>query len=384
MTLATALLLVLVAGSCCYCLLVIEAARRHLRRKRSPKAVRPVPISVLKPLRGLDDGLADNLRSFLAQDYPEFEVLFGVDQPDDPAIAVVEAVRKEFPGVSSTLLVTGSSDYRNPKVYSLERLSESARYDLLVMSDSDIRVTPGMLRTIAAEFADPALGLETCPYLAVPGRSLWSVVEAIGMNTEFIPGVLVARMLEGMKFAVGPTIAVRRETLDAIGGMQRVKDYYIDDFLLGKFAFEKGWKVDLSGYVIEHRIGSQKFFANLRHRVMWLRGTRRSRPKGYLGQIFTYPLPLALLLLAVNPSFWPLTLATAALRAASAWAVAGRVLRDPLMRRRWWLLPVQDLASWMFWVAGLFGNTIVWRGRRMALLADGRFQPLEGEPAGRA
>jgi len=382
MTLLAALLALLAAGSLVYCLLVIEAARRFLRKTGPQDVRRRVGISVLKPLRGLDEGLAENLRSFLAQDYGEFEVLFGVDEADDPALAVAEAVRREFPKVQSRCLVTGRSDYRNPKVYSLERLAEAARYDLLVMSDSDIRVTRDMLATLAAEFENSKLGLVTCPYRAVPGRSFWSTLEAIGMNTEFIPGVLVARMLEGMKFAVGPTIVMRRQVLEAIGGMQRVQDYYIDDFLLGKFAFEKGFGVDLSSYVIDHRIGSQRFWPNVRHRVMWLRGTRRSRPKGYIGQIFTYPLPLALLLLAVQPAWWPLPVASIALRAISAWAVAGAVLHDPLIKRRWWLLPLQDLVSWIFWVAGLFGNTIIWRGRRMALLRDGRFQPLEGGHAG--
>ena len=173
------------------------------------------------------------------------------------------------------------------------------------MADSDIRVTPDMLATMAAEFGDPALGLSTCPYRAAPGRSIWSTLEAVGLNTEFIGGVLVARMLDGMKFALGPTITARRETIAKIGGFDAVKDFLAEDFVMGKLAAEHGYGVILSSYVIEHRIGSQGFVANVKHRLRWNRSTRRSRPWGYVGQLFTNPLPLALLLWAAAPEWWP-------------------------------------------------------------------------------
>ena len=221
--LAAAVLSALVAGSLVYCVLTVIAARRY--RAVRPPALRSVPgISVLKPLAGLDDGLAGNLRSFFEQDYPDFELLFAVRHAGDPAAAVVEQLRAAYPRVPSRLIVTGEPPYPNAKVYSLDRMLAAARHDLLVMSDSDIRVSPGMLRVIAAEFQDPALGLATCPYRAVPGRSPWSTLEALGLNTEFLGGVLVARMLDGMKFALGPTIAARRETLARIGGFDRLKD----------------------------------------------------------------------------------------------------------------------------------------------------------------
>src|SRR5262249_35032166 len=170
-----------------------------------------------------------------------------------------------------------------------------------VMADSDIRVTPEMLSVIAREFRDDRVGLATCPYRGVPGRSFWSLLEAIGLNTEFISGILVARMLDGMKFAIGPTIAVRRRTLEAIGGFDAVKDYLAEDFVMGKLAAERGEGVILSSYVIEHHIGAQRFGANLRHRLRWNRSTRRSRPWGYVGQVFTNPLPVPFLLSAASP-----------------------------------------------------------------------------------
>ncbi len=375
MILVHAILLALLAGSLVYCVLAVAAAVSLLRRCVPPLHSAP-GISVLKPLRGLDEGLADNLRSYLAQDYPgEYEVLFGVDEPDDPARAVAEQVSRGF--TNARVLVTGAGTYTNPKDYSLEQLAKCARHDLWVLADSDVRVTPGFLSAVAAEFQDPRLGLETCPYRAVPGSSFWSRLEAIGMNTEFIPGVMVARLVEGMNFAVGPTIVTRRAVIGAIGGFRAVADYYIDDFLLGRYAHEKGWKVELSRYVIEHHIGTQRFRANARHRIMWLRGSRRSRPSGYFGQVFTYPIPLALLAWAALPAWWPAVAAAFALRYAAAIAVAGAVLRDPLTARRLWLVPIEDLLSFVFYVIAFFGKRIRWRGRSMVILKDGRLAPAD-------
>ena len=372
------ILLALLTGSLVYCVLTIVAALRY-------RAVRPpplrnaalgkaAPISILKPLAGIDDGLEDNLRTFFEQDYADFEILFAVRTPDDPAIAVAERLRARYPGVPSRLIVTGEPPYPNAKVYSLDRMLAVARHDLLVMSDSDIRVTPEMLAVIAAEFQDAKLGLATCPYRAVPGRSFWNTLEALGLNTEFIGGVLVARLLDGMKFALGPTIAARRATLAGIGGFDAVKDFLAEDFVMGNLAAARGDGVILSSYVIEHHIGAQTLAANLRHRLRWNRSTRRSRPAGYAGQLFTNPLPLALLLWAVKPEWWPAAAAAVFLRAAAGWAAAGYVLRDPLTARLFFLVPLQDLLSFAMWLAGFFGNTILWRGRKYYLQADGRFE----------
>jgi ceramide glucosyltransferase len=362
-----------VAGSFVFSLLVVAAARDYLGGNRG-KAEKLEPVSILKPLAGGEKELEENLRSFFTQDYPEFEILFAVREAGDPAAGVVEKLRGEFPGVPARLIVTGEPPYANAKVYSLEKMTESARHELLAMSDSDIRVRPDFLRRVAAEFEDGRLGLATCPYRAVPGESLWSKLEAIGMNTEFLAGILVARLVEGMKFAVGPTIVARKAVIDGIGGWSRVKEYLAEDFVLGKFAAEAGFGVGLSSYVIEHRIGESDFRENARHRLRWRRSTRRSRPAGYLGQLFTNPVPLALMLLAAAPGWWLLAALTLAARAGAAWATAGWVLRDPLSARYWWLIPVEDVASFLFWVGGFFGNTIVWRGRRYYLHKDGRFE----------
>ncbi|HTS61529.1 MAG TPA: bacteriohopanetetrol glucosamine biosynthesis glycosyltransferase HpnI [Candidatus Acidoferrales bacterium] len=366
----------LVTGSLVYCVLTIVAAFKY-RAIRLPVLRTAEPVSVLKPLAGIDDGLESNLRTFFEQDYPNFEILFAVRAGEDPAIKVVERLRAQYPAVPSRLIVTGEPPYPNAKVYSLDRMLAAARYDLIVMSDSDIRVTRGMLSVIAAEFQDPELGLATCPYRAVPGKSFWNTLEAIGLNTEFIGGVLVARMLDGMKFALGPTIAARRATLAGIGGFDAVKDFLAEDFVMGKLAAERGDGVILSSYVIEHCIGAQRLGANLKHRLRWNRSTRRSRPAGYIGQLFTNPLPLALLLWLAQPAWWALALATAVLRAVAGWATAGYVLHDRLTARLFWLVPVQDLLSFAMWLAGFFGNTILWRGRQYYLRSDGRFELVQ-------
>lgn len=332
------------------------------------------PLSVLKPLAGLEDSLESNLRGFFEQRYPAFEILFAVRTPTDGAVSVVQKLRAEYANVPSKLLFTGEPPYPNAKVWSLDQMKSAAQHELLVMSDSDIRVTPEFLSTVAAEFADRAVGLSTCPYRAVPTRGLWSTLEALGINTQFLGGVLTARMLEGMKFALGPTIVARKQVLDEIGGFDRLKDYLAEDFVMGKFAAERGHEVILSSYVIEHHIGGHGFTANMKHRLRWCRSTRRSRPYGYVGELFTMPLPLALLLVVWDPLMWPAAAIAVMLRAASAWACAGWVLHDPLAARYWYLIPLQDVLAFLLWIAGFFGNTILWRGRRYHLKPDGTFE----------
>ena len=356
-----------------YSLLSVVAAIRYLAASGPKDAADHEPISVLKPLAGLDEGLDENLRGFFEQDYPHFELLFAVRQETDPCVALVRRLCAEHGHIPSRLILTGEPPYPHAKVYSLARMLAEARHDLVVMSDSDIRVTPDFLRHVAAEFADGATSLATCPYRALPGRSFWSRLEAAGMNTTFWQGVLTARMLDGMKFAVGPTVAARRKAIDAIGGIERVKNYLAEDFELGKLIAEAGFRVILSSYVVEHRIGSETRAANFTHRIRWARTSRRSRPWGYFGQLFTYPLPLALLLCAAMPQWWPLLASTAVIRYASALFVSQVVLGA---RLNWALLPLEDVLGFAFWIAGFFGHHIAWRGRKYLLRPDGRFEPV--------
>lgn len=371
----TLVLLALVAGAIVFTLLALEAARRYLAVQPPPARSTP-PVSILKPLAGVDEGLEENLRSFFEQDYEQFEILMAVSTEDDAALPVARRLAASYPHVPARIIVTGEPPYPNRKVCSMDRMVKASSHDLLVMSDSDIRVTRDMLRVIAAEFQDANLALTTCPYRAVPGSSIWSRLEAVMMNTEFLSGILVARMLEGMRFAVGPTTVARRQLIEAIGGFESLRDFLAEDFVLGQRAADLGFGVALSSYVVEHRIGTSGFAANTNHRMRWVRSTRRSRPAGYVGQLFTYPLPLSLILVCWSFAWWPLFAAIFVLRMWSAWVVAIRILRDPLVQRHWWLVPVQDLMSFLFWIAGFFGNTITWRGKVFFLERDGTFRRI--------
>jgi ceramide glucosyltransferase len=369
------LLAAALAGSLAYCVLTVWAVASW-RRQKTPLAAAHEPVSVLKPLHGLEEGLEENLRSFFTQQYPDFELLFAVREEDDPALPVVRRLSAEFPSVAVRILVTGEPPWPNAKAWSLSAMTQEARHGLLVMSDSDIRAAPDLLRTAAAEFADGRLGVSTCPYRAVPGRGIWSTLEAIGMNTGFWAGVFTARLVErGVRFAVGPTAVARRGVVAGIGGWAYLGEFLAEDFVLGREAAAKGHGVALSRQVVEHRIGTQSWRANLAHRLRWNRSTRRSRPAGYAGQLFTYPLPLAAGLCALAPDWWAWILPPALLlRAAAAYAVAWTALRDRLSIARWYLVPVEDMVSFLLWLAGFFGNTVVWRGRRYTILPDGRFR----------
>jgi ceramide glucosyltransferase len=372
MVILTTALAVLLTGSLVYCVLIVVATRRFLSATLPAPGSHP-PISVIKPLCGHDDGLEKNLRSFMVQDYPEYEVLFGVHRSDDPAVAVAEKIIAEFNGrISARLIITGESPIPNAKAFSLNRMVREAHYNVLVMSDSDVRVTPSLLSHLAQELQDDHVGLISCPYRAVPGKSLWSRLEAIGMNTELLGGIMVARMIEGMRFALGCTVAVRRSVLEDMGGFGYLQAFLAEDFVIGQRAAELGHGVLFSSYVIEHRIGSQSMMHNLKHRMRWARSTRRSRPLGYWGQIFTYPLPLAFLFCAAHPTAWPVLFLTLILRGGAAFATAGNIVHDPITQKEWWLLPVQDVIGFFVWISGFVGDKIVWRNRKCTVLRDGR------------
>ena len=368
------------AGGLAYMLLALwsaatfpchRLARKRLSGKRQP------PVSLLKPLRGAETGLETCLGSFFQLKYPRYELLFAVRTHDDPAVEVVRRLRARFPGVRAQLLVTGEPPYANAKVFSLEALAKAAAYDLLVVTDSDTKVAPDYLDSIALAFAEREVGVVTHPYRGVAGGDLWSRLEALGMTTEFMAGVVVAERLEGMKFALGPSMAVRRSCLTSIGGFAAMKDYLADDFVLGAWAARAGWKVLLLPQVVEHLATAQGFLTSFRHRLRWNRSSRFSRPAGYIGQGFTYGLVWTLLFTAVAP--WPLNLATliagCVLRGSLALVLAWR-LNDPTVKHYLWLIPLQDVLSWVSWIGGFLGKTIEWRGERYVLCDGGRFEPL--------
>lgn len=377
-----ALLLLLIAaslGGFVYCLLAIVATRK-LRRSRA--ALKPVinalpPISLLKPLRGADPGLEQHLTSFFEQDYPSFEILFAMRHESDPAAAVVRRLIEKFPHIPTRLLFTGEPPYANAKVYSMEQMAQAARHDILVITDSDTSVSQDYLKQMAASFASPKVGAVTNLYRGVSGTDFWSQLEALGMSAEFMAGVVVANHLEGMKFTLGPSMAIRAECLKEIGGFAAMADYLADDFVLGHWTAEKGYEVALSAHVINHHATALGFVNSFKHRLRWNRSSRFSRPAGYAGQGFTYALPWTLILFIAAP-LWlgaPMLLAVLIVRYWLAFELVS-LLDDRVAIKNFWLIPMQDVLSFATWAGGFFGREIIWRNERYRLLEGGRFVPV--------
>jgi ceramide glucosyltransferase len=366
-------LMALLMGSILYCVLVMTGAWRY-RQSGVARTTPLPPVSILRPLSGAEDNTEANLRSLFEQRYPEFEVLLSVHEEDDPAAAIARRVMADYPHIRSRLIIAGTSPFPNAKVWSLRAMQPEVRNDAIVMSDSDIRLEPDSLTTILSELSQPGVALVTCPYRAVGGPRFWSKVEALGLNTEFLGGMLTARLLNGMDFAIGCTIATRRGELEAIGGLENLQRYLAEDFMMGSLMRASGKTVVLSLCIIEHHIGNDSFIANWKHRLRWARSTRRSRRIGYLGEIFTKTTAIAIALWLVAPAGWGFAILGLLFRAGAQWATAIWVLEDPLVARYWWLLPVEDVASFVTWVLGFFGKTILWRGRKLVLTPDGSFE----------
>lgn len=366
-------------GGLVYYLLAI-AATRKLRSSRTaglPQAI-DLPMSLLKPLHGADPELEQHLESFFVQDYPSFEILFAVRQETDPAVAVVRRLNARYPRVSTRLIFTGEPPYSNAKVYSMKKMSEAATAGVLVITDSDTSVSPDYLKFMAAAFASPNVGAVTNLYRGMTGSDLWSKLEALGMSTEFMAGVVVANHLEGMKFTLGPSMAIRTDCLRAIGGFAAMAEYLADDFVLGQWSADAGYRVSLSPYVINHHATALGFVNSFKHRLRWNRSSRYSRPAGYYGQGFTYGVPWALILFLAAPAWWNefLLPAVTVARLWLAYELAVRLLDNRDAIRRFWLIPLQDLLSLAAWVGGFMGREIVWRKERYRLLEGGRFAPV--------
>ena len=369
---------VVIAGGAYYVLVLVAAWGFRRRRSRGQPLRGVLPsFSVLKPLAGAEPGLSGNLESFFRLECPDHELLFAAREDSDPALVLARSLGARHSGKRTRAISVGEPPCANAKVHSLAQMTRIASGDVLVISDSDILAKPTLLRDLASEFQDESVGVVTCPYRAEPGRSLWSRLEGLGMNTEFWSGVLVAQMLAPMDFAVGPTMAVRRSCLESIGGWDAFGDYLAEDFQIGRRARQAGFDVRLSTHVVAHRIGSATLAANFAHRLRWRRSTRRSRPAGYWGELLANPLPWTLVLLPAASwagwSWWVFG-ACLALRFAAAVAVGRVVLGDRLVIRRWWLVPIQDLLSLAMWFAGLFGRRIAWRDREYELTRDGRMR----------
>jgi ceramide glucosyltransferase len=330
------------------------------------------PVSVLKPVHGLEAQLKENIESFFRQDYPDYEILFAADEANDAALEVVREVCARYPHIRSRVLVTGTP-WPNPVVYSFHCMAEAAAHDILVTTDSDVEVSPTYLREIVPPLLDPQVGMVTCVYRGKNAAGFFSGLTAIGMSVEMTAGVLVANLLEGMKFGLGPTTVVRKDSLASIGGYTALRDYIAYDFAIGNLMAKAGYRVVLSGHIIDHIVNQASFHRMWQNQLRWAQTTRYSRPKGHFGSglIFAMPYGILGLLAAGFLGHWgigALLLGVAVLnRLAEAWLVGWMVVRDPQIRRAPWLYPMRDLVGFVVWFASYLKLRYVWRDSRFEL-----------------
>jgi ceramide glucosyltransferase len=361
------------AAAAYYLLAVIAAVRwkrqfaagtGHLPRRSSNFP----PLSILKPIHGRDPRFYEAIFSHAAQDYPEFEILFGLTDPEDPALEDIIRLREEFPKRRIEVVITPTGA-PNAKVGVLAELASRARYDLLLVNDSDIVVDPGYFKAVTAPLEDPEVGLVTCLYRA-QAESFASSAEALGIATEFAPSVLVARLLGVAEFALGSTMVFRAEALRRFGGFEAIADFIADDYQLGRRINLLGYRIEFASVIVETDLGGENWAQTWRHQLRWSRTIRVSRPSGYYGYVITHATLWSLIALLAGQ--WEIAAATMALRMiAGVWIGAG-ILRDPEVLKNCWMIPFRDLFGFAVWVAGIRGRRVHWRDRVLELQPDGR------------
>ena len=373
--------LVVAAGSVVYHLAVMFASLRFHWQKEHAGDFAP-PVSLLKPLRGIEQNFYATLRTFFEQDYPAYEIVFGLSDAKDPASWTIAQLRREFPKVPVKIAVVPDAVASNPKMNKLQQMVAEASHEVLVVTDADIRVAPDYLRRVVRPLGNGRVGLVTCLYRGVPLGNLGSVLEALGMSGDFAGQVLLARWLRGVRFGLGATLATRKRQIAEIGGLAPWADYLADDYILGSKIAEAGYQVHLSHTVVEtllpHRTLSETFHQQLR----WARTIRACSPRGYPGLLFAYAAPLAILPAVMRPDS---ALALIALDCAliarflGAWAAGVLVCGDRVVRNYFWLLPVRDLLALVIWLLSFFGSEIVWRHARFRLERDGRIRAVTSD-----
>ena len=348
---------------------------RKIKSRQSSDADLP-PVSVLKPVHGLEAQLSQNIESFFRQDYPAYEILFAADEGDDAALEVVREVSRRYPQIPCRILVTGKPPWPNPPAYCFHRMSAVAAHEILVTSDSDVEVSPRYLRDVVRPLLDAEVGMVTCVYRGKNVAGFWSGLTAIGMSVEMTAGVMVANLLEGMKFGLGPTIAVKKEAVGKIGGYQVLGEFFANDFMIGNLISKAGYQVRLSHHVIDHIVNQQTFRKMWENQLRWGKSTRYSRPKGHLGSGLTFAIPFGLLGLVAAmglgmPVLGPVLLAAAVLnRMVESWLVGWGVVRDRVALTQPWMYSLRDLLGFVVWVASYTGASSVWRDSNYELRGD--------------
>ena len=355
-----------------YHLVCIWSANRFLQKKESGAAPDDaVGISVLKPLKGTDPGMYEAFRSHCLQNYPNYEIIFGVSDPADPAIEVIARLKSEFPKRDIRLAICTEILGTNVKVSNLVHMLREARHEFVVVNDSDILVPPNYLARVAGALSKPEVGLMTCLYRGKAANTLGSRLEALGIGTDFSAGVLVARELEGgLRFGLGATLALRKRDLKSVGGFESMLEYLADDYQLGAKLAELDLRVELSDVIVDTFLPPYSLREFLHHQLRWGRTIRESRPWGYFGLVTTFGFAWALLAVVVGQGArwsWMLLGLSFAVRMSMAFAVGVRALRDPDLVPWLWLIPLRDLLAVLIWIGSLFGNKVRWRGEAFQL-----------------
>jgi ceramide glucosyltransferase len=351
-------------------------SERNKKLKQTPAPKNQLPaVSILKPLKGVDPQAWESFCSHCEQDYPQFQLIFGISDPADPVVGLVHKLQAKYPALAIELIVCDRVLGTNIKISNLVQMLPSARHEILLMNDSDIRVPKDYLREVVAPLADASVGLVTCLYRGVASPTLGSRLEALGISTDFIPGVLSARFLEkGLHFGLGSTLAFHRQDLEAAGGFEALLDYLADDYELGRRISSAGKRVELSVAIVSTFLPAYTLHQFFQHQLRWSRTIRDARRWGYSGMIFTFGLPWALLaLFAAHGAAWAWVLLamTFVARLATGFGAAVVLLNDREFLNNIFLLPLRDLIAPFTWAASFVGNRIHWRGADFNL-KDGR------------
>lgn len=372
-------LLLLAAVPLVYYVMATFAALRFFRRERA-KRLRSFtpPVTLLKPVRGVDFATYDNYASFCRQDYPDYEVLFAVNDAADPAVPFIQRLIAEFPARSIRLLVGAENLGANRKVNKLARLSREARYEILALTDGDVRVGPNYLREVVAPFVEKGIGAVTSFYRGIAEKNLGAELEAVGASSDFFAGVLMADLTEGVHFALGASIVTTKHWLSKIGGFEAIAGVLADDYELGKRIAETGGRVLLSREAVWTIYPAQTWKSFWDHQVRWARTVHICRPLSYFGLIFTLGLPWVVLAAFVAPTWWiaaTYLLAYLVLRLLMAWTVGVWGVGDDVLRQKLWLVPLRDAIYAVVWLMGLTSNRIVWGGQEFTM-KNGRMVPV--------
>lgn len=370
----TILFAFLACAATIYYLCCVVAAWRFFSALPPSAPAQWPPVSVLIPLCGVDFKAYDNYVSFCRQDYPDYEIIFGVMDPRDSSVPVIHSLMEDFPDVPIRLVMGSDAIGENPKVNNLNNMLRVVRHEHLVIADSDIRVEPPFLREVLTHLLEEGVGAATCLYRAGKAPGFAARMEAVGISAEFTPGVFMAWLTEGISFALGATVATTRTQLAAIGGFRAIADYLADDFMLGHLIWKSGAEVRVVPHVVETILGPMKLGELLRHQVRWGRGIRACRQRGHMGLLFTHGTVWGLVVAFLSGfSPWSLILlaTVVAARVAMAWVVGCRYLEDGLLRRNLVLLPLRDLFGFVVWCLSLSGQRVTWRGKSYVLMQDG-------------